>query len=346
MGASGTLKAIATATGYTTSAVGSATYTINTGGGGIDYATLCQGSLTEAKDLMTTCLHWNPDYVNAILTNGVFECTDIGKEITAGRVVYSPTQAEACAAALGAVTCELFYSPTPTPAACDSVLTGTVVNGASCYLDVDCATGWCNATASTCPGTCQPFAQLGQSCETVSCGPGLTCDGTPGTCKAESAASGPCPCQAGLWCEPVSAVDGICKAPQTSGACSPSNAGQCAIGHVCVGTLSTTCQAMVGLDGDCTASDTLCGMGFSCDAATHRCVSWPKLGEACGTSNANMMCIASYCDVVGTQRCVAYKQVGAPCTYPMDILACEPGSTCDAATSTCKASATMTCQVP
>jgi hypothetical protein len=343
VGASGTLKAIATATGYTASAVGSATYTINTGGGGIDYPTLCQGSLTQAKDLLTTCLHWNPDYVNAIMTSGVFECTDIGKEITAGRVVYSPTQAAACAAALGAVTCALFSSPTP--AACDLVLTGTVANGGSCYLDVDCSTGWCNSTASTCPGTCQAFAQLGGSCATVSCGPGLTCDGTPRTCKAESAASGPCPCQAGLWCDDA-VSPGTCKVPQTSGACATSNAGQCAIGYACVGTPSTTCQSTVGLGGDCTASDTLCGLGYSCDAATHKCVSWPKLGEACGSSSSNMMCIASYCDVVVTNVCVAYKQVGAPCTYPIDIMACEPGSTCDAATSTCKASATMTCQVP
>jgi hypothetical protein len=338
--ASVTLKAIATATGYTTSAVGTAAYVINTGGGSIDYATLCQSSLTEGKKLLTDCLHWNPDYVNSVFTSGIFECTDIAKEIAAGRVVYSPTQAAACSAALGTVTCALFNSSTPP--ACDSVLTGTVANGASCYLDVDCSTGWCNSTFSLCPGTCQPFALLNQSCATVPCGPGLACDGT-NTCKTESAANGPCPCQAGLWCDDA-ALPGTCRVPQTSGACLPANFDQCAVGYACVGTPSATCQSLVGLGGDCTAADELCGIGYSCDTASKKCVSWPKVGEAC--SDAKPICIGGYCDFAATQRCLAYKKIGDACTYPVDILACEPGSTCDVATSKCKASTSQTCHAP
>ena len=341
VGASGTLKAIATAPGYTTSAVGSATYTINTGGGSIDFTTLCQGSLTEAKNLWTTCLHANPDWVNSILTSGVFDCTTIGKEIAAGRVVYSATQAAACAAALGALTCGLFDSPVP--AACDSVLTGTVANGASCYLDEDCANGWCNSTASTCPGTCQAFAQLDQSCASAQCAPGLDCDSTQ-TCKAESAANGPCPCQAGLWCDSSAGSPGTCKVPQTSGPCGTSNSGQCATGHVCVGSPSTTCQAMVGLGGNCAAGAALCGPGYACDTGTNQCVSYPKLGEACSTSKP--ICIAGYCDLNVTSKCVAYKMIGDACNPLTDFLACEPGSTCDTATSKCKAIAATTCQAP
>jgi hypothetical protein len=342
VGASGTLKAIATAPGYTTSAIGSATYTIGSGGGSTDFTTLCQGSLTEARNLLVTCLHANPDYVTAFVTSGAFDCTTLAKEIAAGRVVYNATQATACAAAIGSATCAVF--DTPTPAACATVLTGQVANGGSCYLDEDCSTGWCNSTASLCPGTCQAFAQLNQSCASVSCAPGLACD-SANTCKAESAANGTCPCQAGLWCDSSAASPGTCKAPQTSGTCKPANSGQCGVGYACVGAAgSETCQSLVGLGGDCTAGAALCGLGYSCDAGTHKCVSYPKVGETCGSSSP--ICIGGYCDVVGTQKCVAYKKIGDACTYPIDILACEPGSTCDQATSKCKASASLTCQAP
>jgi hypothetical protein len=341
--ASATLKAIATATGYTQSAVGSAAYVINTGGGSTDFATLCQNSLTDDRNLLTTCLHANPDYVNAFLTSGVFDCTIIGKEITAGRVAYNATQASACSAALGSLTCALFTSDTP--AACASVLTGTVANGAPCYIDEDCATGTCNSTASTCPGTCQAYAQLNQSCATASCAPGLSCDATQ-TCKAESAVGGPCPCQTGLWCD-SSGASPVCKAALALGAsCSTAN-DQCNALTMCAGT-PATCQSFVGLGASCTPGsspfDSLCGIGYLCDSVTSKCVSFPKVGEACGTSNP--ICIASYCDQLATQKCVAYKKIGDACSYPLDILACEPGSTCDAATSKCKASAPLICQAP
>jgi hypothetical protein len=331
--ASATLKAIATATGYTQSAVGSAAYVINTGGGSTDFATLCQNSLTDDRNLLTTCLHANPDYVNAFLTSGVFDCTIIGKEITAGRVVYNATQASACSAALGSLTCALFTSDTP-----------AVANGAPCYIDEDCATGTCNSTASTCPGTCQAYAQLNQSCATASCAPGLSCDAS--VCKAESAVGGPCPCQTGLWCD-SSGASPVCKAALALGAsCSTAN-DQCNALTMCAGT-PATCQSFVGLGASCTAGsspfDSLCGIGYLCDSVTSKCVSFPKVGEACGTSNP--ICIASYCDQLATQKCVAYKKIGDACSYPLDILACEPGSTCDAATSKCKASAPLICQAP
>jgi hypothetical protein len=340
--AGATLKAIATATGFTTSAVGSATYVINTGGGSTDFTTLCQNSLTDSRNLLTTCLQANPDYVNAIITSGVFECTTIGKEITAGRVAYNATQASACAAALGSLTCSLFSSDTP--AACASVLTGTVASGGACYLDEDCATGVCNSTASTCPGTCQAYAQLNQSCATATCAPGLSCDAL--ICKAESAVGGPCPCQTGLWCD-SSGASPVCKAALALGASCSTASDQCNALTKCAGT-PATCQSFVGLGASCTAGsspfDSLCGIGYLCSSVTNKCVSFPKLGEACGTSNP--VCIASYCDQLVTQKCAAYKRIGDACSWPVDILACEPGSSCDSVTSKCKASAPTTCQAP
>jgi chitobiase/beta-hexosaminidase-like protein len=337
-----TVKAVATATGFTASVVGSAAYTIGSGGT-TDFTTLCQGSLSAFTTLETTCLHANPDFVNAFFTEGFISCSVTGKEIAAGRVTYDATQGTACASAFGSLTCAQLDSSTA-PAACASVLTGTVPNGSSCYLDEDCAAGWCDSTTSSCPGTCQAFAQLDQSCATATtCAPGLECDSTQ-ICKAPSAVNGACPCQDGLWCDTSGGTLGTCRASLTSGACDTLNLGQCSIGHVCVGTLSTTCQALVGLGGDCTAGAELCGLGYSCDTATNTCVSFPKLGEACSASNP--VCIGTYCDLLGTLKCLAYKHIGDACSAATDFLACEPGSTCDAGTSTCTASAAETCQAP
>ena len=343
MGASGTLKAIATATGYTTSAIGSATYTIGSGGGSIAFTTLCQVSLTEVRNLLMTCLHANPDYVNSLVTSGAFDCTAIAKEIAAGRVVYDGTQATACATALESTTCAAFSAASP--AACDTVLTGQVANGGSCYLDEDCSTGWCNSTVSLCPGTCQAFAQLDQGCATTTCAKGLACDSTQ-TCKAEAAVNGPCPCQAGLWCDSSAASPGTCRTPQTSGTCKSTNSGQCAVGYACVGTTgSETCQSMVGLGGDCTAGSDLCGLGYSCDAGTHQCVSYSTVGQTCSISSPT--CIGSYCEVVYSQKCQPYLHIGDGC-FPVDNAfgVCGPGATCDSGTFKCKASPPVTCQAP
>jgi hypothetical protein len=341
VGASVTLKAIATATGYTTSAIGSATYTIGSGGGGTDFATLCQGSLTDARNLFLTCLHANPDYVNSIITSGLYDCTATAKEITAGRIVYNSTQATACAAAIGSVTCTDFI--TPTPAACDTVLTGQVANGAACYLDEDCSTGWCNSTASLCPGTCQPFAQLNQSCASVQCAKGLSCDAQ--VCKAESPANGPCPCQAGLWCD-SSGASPVCKAALALGASCSTTDDQCNALTKCAGT-PATCQSFVGLGASCTPGtspfDSLCGLGYLCDSVTNKCVSFPKVGDTCGPET---ICIGGYCDLALTGKCVAYKKIGDACSA-VDFFACEPGSTCDlTGTGKCVKSAATTCQAP
>jgi hypothetical protein len=75
---------------------------------------------------------------------------------------------------------------------------------------------------------------------------------------------------------------------------------------------------MVGLGGDCTAGDMLCGPGYLCSAGT--CVSWPDVGADC---SATGVCIGGYCDFLGTQKCVAYKGLGVSCASDLE---CASGS--------------------
>ena len=343
--ASGTLKAMAAAPGHAASPIASATYVIAPSGGPIAFDTFCQGSLDAFRRLVASCFHGNPEYVNAVNPVGFFDCVAAGKELAAGRVAYDAAQGGGCLAALSSFGCADLRASS-LPAACQSTLTGQVAGGGACFADEDCAAGWCD-TSSTCPGTCRQFAPLGGSCATSRCAPGLECDGT-GTCRSRSALNGPCPCQRGLWCDASAGVAGTCRAPQTSGACRLTNLDQCEVGFTCVGSPSPTCQPLVGLGGDCSAGDAVCGLGlgYSCDLATNRCVSSPRLGEACTPSHP--ICIGGYCDVLGTQRCLPYKHIGDACALPEDANACEPGSAChaDAGSShfTCKSF--QECQAP
>ena len=295
-----TLRAIASATGFTTSAVGTASYTIG-GGGGPSFATLCQDLNQSTIDLYSSCLHANPALFTSLNPFFQDECGEIAKAIAAGRAVYDPAQGASCQAALASLTCETLDTGLLV-SSCLAALTGTVANGGTCWNDVDCAAGTCSSSAATCPSTCEAFATLGQSCASASCSPELVCDGT---CKVPSAAGGTCPCQPSAWCGSGS----VCAARQTSGACNPSNGEQCALGYVCAGaTGSETCQPYVGLGGSCAASDVLCGPGYVCTAGT--CASYPTLGQAC-----TGICLGSYCDLVGTQTCLAPKNLGASCLF-------------------------------
>jgi hypothetical protein len=84
---------------------------------------------------------------------------------------------------------------------------------------------------------------------------------------------------------------------------------------------------MVGLGGDCTAGDALCGPGYSCSSGT--CASWPGVGDACGA--ATPLCIGGYCDFLGTQKCVAYKSLGASCASDFECASFN----CNAVTNVC-----------
>lgn len=295
-----------------------------------DLATFCNNAVGATTTVTTACLHANPDFLTGLTTFSLYDCSALAKEVAAGRVSYDSGQAAACASAIGSATCQQLVDE-DVPASCKAALTGKVANGGACYNDVDCASGTCNASVGTCPGVCQAFAQLGDSCASANCAPGLACDGSPSTCKTASAENGACPCRNGLWCDASGGAPGVCKALPTSGPCVTSGLLPCQVGYQCVGSQPGTCQSMVGLNGDCTASDALCGPGYVCDAATHQCVSFPKIGEACGAAG---LCIASFCDFLGTQKCVAYKHVGDACAQT-DLIPCEPGSTCDTTTSKC-----------
>jgi hypothetical protein len=299
-----------------------------------DLATLCASFSNKLLGLEQTCWKTNP----AILTApGPFQdsglCSQLQVEVTAGRVHYDSAQATACIAAVQALPCTwLFDELRPVPAECKAALTGTVANGGNCYMGDNCSNGFCTADYTlACPGKCQAFIAAGGNCDAAECAAGLACDygGNPSTCKTPNGAGLPCPCKDGLWCDGGLASP-ICKTPiPTGGACSGNG---CAVGNECTGYPSATCQALVGLNGACSATAP-CGWGYWCSAS--KCVSFPSVGQACAGAYG---CIGGYCDTAtASPTCKAYLADGAACTsYEQCVsgncdftpMNCAPASTC------------------
>jgi hypothetical protein len=350
--ASKTLKAIATATGFATSAVGTASYVIG-GGGGTSFLAVCSGVFDKQISLYQSCLHWNPDVISSAIGSSQVFCADTQKEITAGLITYNETQGTACANASQALTCPDLVSAdgVTTPAACDTALVGTVNTGGNCYSSANCKTGYCTwdyIASATCPGTCQAFVQLGGNCSIAPCADGLACDGSLGTpvCKAESPVGGACPCQSSLWCDTAGGGAGVCKAALALGASCTLTSDHCNILTKCAGT-PATCQSYVGLGATCTGGtdpfDSLCGFGYVCDAGTSKCVSWPKVGESCATI---FICINAYCDSLATSpTCKAYLADGATCNPALFGMECA-SHRCNTTTLKCDPSPLNRCALP
>jgi hypothetical protein len=327
-----TLRALATATGFTTSAVGSAAYVISTGGGGggPSSAAMCQAMSDRYATLTASCYHWNPDFVATYAPSSADSCSETEKAIAAHRATYNASAAATCQSALAGVTCNDLATGN-FPAACQQAVQGTVANGGACYSGVDCANGTCSSSALVCPGTCQAYLTVGQSCgSSGTCAADLIC--SAGVCVAVSTTvGGACPCEGNLWCDPSTGGAGTCKAKLANGTTCNGSLDQCLLGSICVGTPST-CQSQVGLGGDCTASDSLCGMGYQCSATTHSCVSAPTLGQACDTMP---ICVGGYCDLFSvTPTCIALKANGQSCGYSFECASqlCGSGGTCVVAT--------------
>jgi hypothetical protein len=206
------------------------------------------------------------------------------------------------------------------PPSCTAALSGRVQTNVACYLAEECVSGdYCTSDWSlTCPGTCQPEVALSGNCSSAPCASGLTCEYSTGTgaylCKSAGGLGLECPCEDKFWCD-SSAIPPVCKAPQTSGACSTYTFGQCAAGYVCVGVGPTgTCLPLVGGDGNCAASSQVCGLGYQC--VSNFCVPVPPVNAPCNPL-ASPLCIGGYCDASQyptPATCVAFKTVGATCT--------------------------------
>lgn len=199
---------------------------------------------------------------------------------------------------------------------CDTVLTGTVADGGSCFVSFECVSGTCQpadplcyAGAQCCPGTCVPMAAptpLGGDCSVASPGPncvkGTACvaplTATLGTCQVPSTVVGtPCDssaaCALPLFCAMEVAINpkaGTCQPPLATGAvCPPDVYIPCDDWRAYCHPATSVCALAAALGAPCDA-DNACQSDAACIGGT--CVALPGLHAHCDTA-AGLACLGS-----------------------------------------------------
>ena len=241
--------------------------------------------------------------------------------LEAERVVFDQERFERCEQAIASATCNGSIS------ACDTLFEGTVEAGGGCFIDEECADGdgegSCTASDDQC-GVCEvlpiePEAELGASCEELSCADGLECD-EENICVEERNSGG-----AGSACEGGGG--------DLIGGCDMYSNMLCVDGTCTEAQFSSTEGAECGANGVLCEGDVVCPITTS--GATTQCTQPKVVGEACvlreGTTITVTACVTSaFCDFE-TSQCVAKKADGASCSGDNQ---CQSGN-CDEDSETC-----------
>jgi hypothetical protein len=229
---------------------------------------------------------------------------DLGQiqaDVSAGKVIYDPTQADACinAIATSVGSCRVSEGLSIAAAPCNRMFTGTVAQGGACFMALECVSGACDLTRcvgpACCAGTClpaEPQVQLGGSCNgSGQCVAGTFCDvnrPTP-TCAAVKAEGSPCAgsfseCAAGTECRPVDAqgTSLACqKLPDEGQACTPT-LGDCDLLTDFCDQTTATCKPRLGLGSPCSTAPVDDCVGYAtCDGLSGKCVALGRVGDDC-----------------------------------------------------------------
>jgi hypothetical protein len=229
---------------------------------------------------------------------------------------------------------------------CIDMFDGSVATGSACYLDAECANGWCD-TSSACPGTCAAFAAPGAPCggSGGDCGPGYEC-GIEGTCVAavvdtllsEGQACGVpnTTCRYGLYCDEGTES---CRAYVAENSACGEGTADCIPGTICHPTdgrctrvqLATTAGAACG-ETTLTMCDPLSNL--HCDRTTGQCATLPGNGQPCVDMGFFGMCGAgAYCGP--DDLCHTKLADGAACENDNWCQSDECRGTCLPATESC-----------
>lgn len=210
-------------------------------------------------------------------------CSNWSKGVSASRVSFDATKAQACLTAIPNASCEALNNDLAGVSGCGDAIHGRVANGGNCYNDAECVAGSrCNT--DSCPGKCVSYVASGGDCTaSAECTPGTVC------------------------------ALGVCAAPKTSGDCVSME--ECALGYRC--SSEGQCVAKTKLGNACTVNtmgQTDCQDLTYCTGNSPKCTLYPTTGETCwtGTGEYNI-CLNSTCDQ-GTGKCVALLSIGATCT--------------------------------
>ena len=221
---------------------------------------------------------------------------DLRAAIEAGNASYDPTDAAACADALGDVSCEALTGA-PELDACGGVWDGSGGEGDACASSAECAAGWCDPgdcdpALSCCIGACAAdedvtSVPIAGDCSIDPCVTDAFCDDSvaPPTCRALVGVDGACfegQCIAGLYCR-VTDPDvgsGVCsELPGEDEACDPDYP-VCARADNWCDPADDTCRPLAQVGDPCDELDDNC-VAYAWCSPDGVCVARPTEGEAC-----------------------------------------------------------------
>jgi Dickkopf N-terminal cysteine-rich region len=275
----------------------------------------CDAFMAANAAILSRCLGGD----ESLWASGIpaqYSCSALSAAVTAGRVLYDPTQAPACIGAYPELSCtDLLVGPTE----CDGPLAGTAKDGAACFGDGDCGgASYCGGIGhgqSACSGFCTPLLAAGATCTaTQECAIGYTCGGAPMlTCISDRHPLA----DEGKSCAPVMPT-------------MPSI--ECAPGLSC-SHATLTCAKTVEQGGACVPGEALCETFTYCDGASKTCKPYAGAGGTCGaaTGGETMGCLPGfYCAMESpmspTGACTALGKSGAPCTEGFECASASCGT--------------------
>ncbi len=333
------------------------------GGGPVQLENICEEMKDALCSYLKRCdLEWFLQYAAHETCEQLFDCDDMeleemAKGVAAGRLAYDEALAGECLQALRTAECGNFEAVfEDMPEECEHVFTGLVAEGGDCYREEECSEGlYCDESVSDCPGQCQPYKGLGDSCLGGDCDPDVAgCDWDQGVCVELKGAGESCEyvdCREGLVCDYDSDPE-VCLDPAPAGSSCTSSRG-CDAGLQCV---AGKCTGPAGPGQACNLGEEFegilyaCQPNYYCDADIIHQQSigtcQPKKGSGAECiifyeCNSGLLCIGmdinQQTQEVIPGSCGKPLQEGAACTARADLPECDWDLYCDETTAVCTA---------
>jgi hypothetical protein len=333
------------------------------GGGPVELQNVCEEMKDALCDYMKKCdLEWYLQFAAHMTCEELIECDEMGldemeKSVAAGRLSYDAALAGKCLQSIRNAKCGVFDDIFENlEDECGGVFAGLVALDGDCYMEQECSEGlYCDESVSYCPGQCQPYKNLGDTCSGGDCDPDVAdCDWQQGICVELAGAGEVCDnieCQDGLVCD-YDTDPAVCLDPAGAGG-SCSSARGCETGLQC---LDGVCTGPANAGQECDIGDEFEGIMFAC-APNYYCDADIAMQERTGVckpkKGAGSECILFYeCKsgllCIGLQineqteeiipgSCGQPLKTGAACNADFDFPECDWDLYCDEQTAVCTA---------
>jgi len=333
------------------------------GGGPVELDSLCTEMQTAMCSYIKRCdLEWYLQFAANETCDEMFDCDEMefdemARSVNAGRLLYDAALAGKCMQSIRNADCTMIENIFEgLDEECQDVFTGLVVLDGDCYRGDECAAGlYCDESVSECPGQCQSYLGLGDSCFGGDCDPDVAgCDWQQGICATLAGSGQICDnvdCEAGLVCD-YNSDPAVCLDPAPEGSSCTSSRG-CDGGLQC---LNGKCTGPAGAGQACDIGEEFEGIMFACVAnyycdadvvmqqRTGVCQSKKASGSECilfYECKSGLLCIGlqinEQTEEVIPGSCGQPLNAGAPCTADFEFPECNWDLYCHDQTAVCTA---------